>query len=127
MRNRSGSFTGTWTQQRQDLSPGDWRLANPRFADQNFQRNLQLVERVRELAAQKRCTPGQLALAWVLAQGQEIVPIPGTKRMNYLEENLKALEVRISPEELRTLNEIAAPAAVAGERYPQPGMAAVNR
>jgi aryl-alcohol dehydrogenase-like predicted oxidoreductase len=110
-----------------DLAEGDWRLNSPRFQEENFQRNLELVGRIERTAKAKRCTPAQLALAWVLAQGQDIVPIPGTKRRLYLEENLGALEVHLTPGNLKSLNEAARPGTVAGERYPAPAMQAVNR
>ncbi|HYJ45125.1 MAG TPA: aldo/keto reductase, partial [Pyrinomonadaceae bacterium] len=95
--------------------------------EENFEQNLRLVERVEEIAASKGCKPSQLALAWVLAQGRDIVPIPGTKRRKYLEENARAVEVELSEEELTRINEVARPEAVAGTRYPEAGMAAVNR
>ncbi len=108
----------------EDLEPGDWRLKSPRFEAANLERNLGLVRRVEELAKAKSCTPAQLALAWVLAQGKDIVPIPGTKRRKYLNENMDALQVRLNPADLETLNALG-PAA--GERYPAAGMQAVNR
>ena len=110
-----------------DIPEGDFRRTNPRFAEENFGRNLQLVERVQEIAAEKGATPGQLALAWVLHQGDDIVPIPGTKRRKYLEENAAATEIALTREELGRLDEILPPGAAAGERYAPEGMAAVNR
>ncbi len=110
-----------------DLAPDDWRRTSPRFQSENFQRNLELVERVRDLAAQKRCTPAQLVLAWLLAQGEDIVPIPGTKRREYLKENVGALEVTLTEADLARLAEIAPLGAAAGARYPELGMQAVNR
>ncbi len=107
-----------------DFEEGDWRRTNPRFQGENFQKNLELVRRVEDLAAQKGCTPGQLALAWLLAQGEEIVPIPGTKRVKNLEENLGALDVSLSPAEARQLRELL-PSAT-GERYSAGGMKIVN-
>lgn len=101
----------------EDLAEGDFRRSNPRFAGENFERNLKLVDKVRELAAEKGCTAAQLALAWVLHRGQDIVPIPGTKRVRYLEENLAAAEVELSEAELAAIDEIAPPGAAAGERY----------
>lgn len=100
-----------------DFPENDMRRAQPRFQGENFQKNLQLVDRVSELAAEKRCTPGQLALAWVLAQGDDIVPIPGTKRRTYLDENLGALDVRLSAADLARIEEVMPRGAVAGPRY----------
>jgi aryl-alcohol dehydrogenase-like predicted oxidoreductase len=111
----------------EDLAPDDWRRDNPRFQGQNFQKNLDLVRHIEEMAAEKGCTPAQLALAWVLAQGEDIVPIPGTKRRQYLEENVGALDVEITPEDLERIDEIAPKGAAAGLRYSEPGMATVNR
>jgi len=108
----------------EELDEGDFRRYAPRFSGQNLERNRELVERVRELAAQKGVTPGQLALAWVLRRGEHIVPIPGTKRVAYLEENLAAAEVELSEEEAQRISE-AVPAA-AGERYDEAGMRGVN-
>ncbi len=104
-----------------DFAPDDFRRDNPRFTGENFQKNLQLVAKVRELAGQKGCTAGQLALAWVMAQGDDIVPIPGTKRRKYLEENLGALEVRLSARELAEIEAIVPRGSFAGARYP-PGI-----
>ena len=110
-----------------DLAPDDYRRQAPRFQGENFQKNLELVKRIEEIAAEKGCTPAQLALAWVLAQGEDVVPIPGTKRRRYLEENVAALEVGITPEELKRIDEVAPKGAAAGTRYTEAGMAAVNR
>jgi aryl-alcohol dehydrogenase-like predicted oxidoreductase len=110
-----------------DLAPDDWRRNMPRFQGENFQRNLDLVAEIGRMAQEKGCTPAQLALAWVLAQGSDIVPIPGTKRRPYLEENLGALEVRLSPDDLARLDRILPPGAAAGTRYPEQGMRTVNR
>jgi aryl-alcohol dehydrogenase-like predicted oxidoreductase len=110
-----------------DLAEDDFRRSSPRFQGENFQKNLELVERVKEMAAEKGCTPAQLALAWVLAQGEDIVPIPGTKHPRYVEENAAALQVEITPEDLERLDEIAPKGAAAGERYAEAGMATVNR
>ncbi|MBC7448769.1 MAG: aldo/keto reductase [Hymenobacteraceae bacterium] len=109
-----------------DLVPDDFRRQTPRFHRDNFQQNLDLVARIHELAHQKACTPSQLALAWVLAQGDDIVPIPGTKRVTYLEENAGALAVTLTPDELRQIDAIAPQGAAAGERYTPASMAAVN-
>lgn len=111
----------------QDLAPDDYRRNSPRFQGENFQRNLELVERVSQLAREKGCTPSQLALAWVLAQAPLIVPIPGTKRRKYLEENVGALEVQLSPQDLDSLNRIFPPDAAAGQRYPAEMMHLIHR
>jgi aryl-alcohol dehydrogenase-like predicted oxidoreductase len=100
-----------------DLAPDDFRRASPRFQGENFKRNLELVDRVKQIADEKDCTPGQLALAWVLAQGEDVVPIPGTKRRRYLEENVAASELSLSAEDLARLDEAAPVGAAAGDRY----------
>ncbi|MGI9106351.1 MAG: aldo/keto reductase [Pyrinomonadaceae bacterium] len=110
-----------------DLAPDDYRRHSPRFQGENFQKNLELVTHIERLAAEKNCTPAQVGLAWVLAQGPDIVPIPGTKRRKYLEENVAALEVKLTPEDLRRIDEIAPKGVAAGTRYPEAMMAAVNR
>lgn len=110
-----------------DLAPDDYRRNAPRFQGENFQKNLELVGRIEEISKAKGCTPAQLALAWVLAQGEDIVPIPGTKRRKYLEENVGSLEVDITPEDLKRIDEVAPKGVAAGTRYPEAGMAAVNR
>jgi aryl-alcohol dehydrogenase-like predicted oxidoreductase len=110
-----------------DLGPNDYRRNTPRFQGENFNKNIELVRRIEQIAAEKGCTPAQLALAWVLAQGDDIVPIPGTKRRKYLEENVAALDVELTPEDLRRIDEVAPKGAVAGTRYPEAGMAVVNR
>ncbi len=110
-----------------DLAPDDYRRNSPRFQGENFDKNLELVKHIEKLASEKNSTPAQIGLAWVLAQGEDIVPIPGTKRRKYLEENVVALEVKLTPEDLRRINEIAPKGAAAGTRYPETGMAAVNR
>jgi aryl-alcohol dehydrogenase-like predicted oxidoreductase len=107
-----------------DLDPGDFRRHGPRFTGDNLEANRQLADRVRQLADEHGCTPGQLALAWVLAQGEDVVPIPGTKRRTYLEENLAAGSVELSREELERIGEFVGGAA--GERYDPSGMASVN-
>jgi aryl-alcohol dehydrogenase-like predicted oxidoreductase len=111
----------------QDIAPDDWRRHNPRFQGENFQKNLDLVNEIERLAKEKGCTPSQLALAWVLAQGDDIVPIPGTKRMKYLEQNAAAVTVKLAPDELKRISNLFPPGAAAGTRYPEAGMAAVNR
>jgi aryl-alcohol dehydrogenase-like predicted oxidoreductase len=110
-----------------DLAPDDYRRNAPRFQGDNFRKNLDLVAEVERMAGEKGCTPAQLALAWVLAQGDDIVPIPGTKRRERLEENVKALDVRLSPEDLARIDRILPPGAAAGERYAAPQMQALNR
>ena len=111
----------------EDLADDDFRKHSPRFQGENFQRNLDLVDKVRELAERKGCKPSQLALAWLLAQGDDIVPIPGTKRIKYLEENLGALDVVLTSADLQALDQVAPRGAASGERYPEAAMAAVNR
>jgi aryl-alcohol dehydrogenase-like predicted oxidoreductase len=110
-----------------DLPADDYRRSNPRFQGENFQKNLDLVRRIEALAREKRCTPSQLALAWLLAQGPDIVPIPGTKQRRYLEENVGALDVTLTAEELREIDEIAPQGVAAGARYAEAAMRAVNR
>jgi aryl-alcohol dehydrogenase-like predicted oxidoreductase len=110
-----------------DLASDDWRRQAPRFQGENFQRNLDLVSRIEAMAAEKGATPAQLALAWVLAEGEDVVPIPGTKRRRYLEENLGALEVMLSAADLARIDEILPPGVAAGTRYAAAGMQAVNR
>jgi len=110
-----------------DLADNDWRRSMPRFEKENFGRNLELVERIKALAARKGCSPAQLALAWVLAQGDDIVPIPGTKRRRYLEENIGALDVHLAPDELAEIDAILPAGAAAGSRYSAPGMRAISR
>ncbi|HVM91343.1 MAG TPA: aldo/keto reductase [Terriglobales bacterium] len=110
----------------EDLPADDYRRNSPRFQGENFTRNLSLVKKVQEMAEEKKCTPGQLALAWVIAQGGDIIPIPGTKRRKYLEENVGALDVELAPDELRRLSEVFPIGAAAGERYPEHMMSLVN-
>jgi aryl-alcohol dehydrogenase-like predicted oxidoreductase len=100
-----------------DLDGDDFRRTNPRFQEENLRRNLELADRIREMAAEKGCTAAQLALAWVLARGEDIVPIPGTKRRKWLEENIAALEVTLTAEDLQRLEAIAPKGVAAGERY----------
>jgi aryl-alcohol dehydrogenase-like predicted oxidoreductase len=102
----------------EDFAEGDFRRNSPRFQGENFQKNLELVKRIEAMAVEKHCTPAQLALAWVLAQGEDLVPIPGTKRRKYLEDNLGALNVSLSQAELARINEIAPKGTTAGLRYP---------
>ena len=118
-----GFLTGR-IQSEDDFAEDDFRRFNPRFQGDNLRRNLELVERVREMAEEKGVKPGQLALAWVLAQGDDIVPIPGTKRLRYLEENAGAIDVELTKDDLARLDELAPVGAAAGDRYPD--MSSVN-
>jgi aryl-alcohol dehydrogenase-like predicted oxidoreductase len=111
----------------EDLPEDDYRRFSPRFQGENFQRNLDLVRRVQEIAKGKGCTPSQLALAWVLARGEDIVPIPGTKHRKYLEENVGGLEVKLTPDDLQRIDEVFPHGAAAGLRYPADMMKAVNQ
>ena len=111
----------------EDFAPDDYRRNSPRFQGENFQKNLDLVERVEAIAKEKACSPGQLALAWLLAQGQDIIPIPGTKRRKYLEENAGALNIKLSQRDLKRIDEVAPHGAAAGQRYPEHMMALVGR
>jgi aryl-alcohol dehydrogenase-like predicted oxidoreductase len=119
-----GFLSGTITSP-DDLAPDDFRRHSPRFQGDNFYKNIEVVERVKEIAAEKGATPGQLALAWLLAQGDDIVPIPGTKRRAYLEENVGAVEITLSKEELQRIDEVAPKGVALGNRYPD--MSSVNR
>jgi aryl-alcohol dehydrogenase-like predicted oxidoreductase len=110
----------------EDLAPEDRRRQFPRFQGENFKHNLGLARQVERIASEKGCKPSQLALAWVLAQGDDIVPIPGTTRRAHLEENIEALELELSPEDLARINEVAPKGGTAGERYPETGMKVVN-
>ena len=120
-----GFLTGQFTRF-EDFPEDDYRRFSPRFQGENFQKNLDLVRRVEEIAEEKGCKPAQLALAWVLAQDKNIVPIPGTKRRKYLEDNVAALEVQLSAEDLRRIDEIFPAGAAAGLRYPEQMMQRVN-
>ena len=121
-----GFLSGTITRP-EDFEAGDYRHHSPRFQGENFHKNLELVRRVKDLAAQAGYTPSQVALAWVLAQGDDVVPIPGTKRRKYLEENIQAVDITLTPEQVRELNEIFPLGAASGARYPEAMMSAVNR
>lgn len=114
-------------QKLEDLAADDWRRRGPRFQGENFLQNLTLLKRLEALAQRRGCRPAQLALAWVLAQGQDLVPIPGTKRRNYLEENVAALQIELSAQDLAELNQAAPLGITAGARYPAQSLAAVNR
>ena len=109
-----------------DFAEDDFRHNHPRFQGENFYRNLDLVREVEKMAEEKGCNAAQLALAWVLAQGDDIVPIPGTKHVKYLDQNIGALDVKLSADDLRRLDEILPPGAAAGQRYPERSMAALN-
>jgi aryl-alcohol dehydrogenase-like predicted oxidoreductase len=111
----------------EDLPADDYRRFSPRFQGENFQKNLELVRRVQAIAKEKGCTPAQLALAWVLAQGEDIVPIPGTKRRKYLEDNVGALNLQLTPGDLGRLDEVFPRGAAAGLRYPETMMKVVNQ
>ncbi len=111
----------------EDFDEDDYRKHSPRFQGENFQKNLELVEKIEELAAKKHCTPAQLAIAWVMAQGDFIFPIPGTKHVKYLEENIGSLKINLSQEELREIDDIAPKGVAAGTRYPENMMSSVNR
>jgi aryl-alcohol dehydrogenase-like predicted oxidoreductase len=110
----------------EDFAPEDFRSRHPRFQGENFRRNLDLVYRVEQIASEKGCKASQLALAWVLAQGEDIVPIPGTTRRAHLEENIAALQLKLSPQDLARINEVAPKGVTAGERYPEGAMKVVN-
>jgi aryl-alcohol dehydrogenase-like predicted oxidoreductase len=110
----------------EDLPEEDYRRNSPRFQGDNFQKNLDLVGRVEEIARRKKCTPAQLALAWLLAQGEDIVPIPGTKQRRYLDENIRSMEIEMTPADLERIEEVAPKGAAAGERYHEAGMRTIN-
>ena len=110
-----------------DLEADDWRRTNPRFQGENFDKNLKLVEKLEEIAQKKDVTASQLALAWVLAQGEDVVPIPGTKRVKYMEQNAAAADIILSAEDLRRIEEVFPNDAVSGLRYPEAMMASVNK
>jgi aryl-alcohol dehydrogenase-like predicted oxidoreductase len=120
-----GFLTGQF-QSPTDFPDDDYRRFHPRFTGGNFEKNIALVHEIEAMAAGKGCTAAQLAIAWVLAQGEDVVPIPGTKRRKYLEQNIGALEVRLSPEELERLDQILPPGAASGPRYHEAGMATIN-
>ncbi len=121
-----GFLTGK-IQKPEDLPQDDYRSTTPRFQGENFQRNVDLVKYVEEIARDKRCTPAQLALAWVLVQGENIIPIPGTKRRKYLQENVGALDVDLTSEDLARIDEVAPKDAFAGSRYPEAMMKLLSR
>jgi len=119
-----GFLTGRF-QSADELEPGDWRRSNPRFQGENFDKNLEIVRRLEELAATKGCTPAQLALAWLVAQGEDVIPIPGSTRAERVEENAAAARIPLTPEELQSLNAVGS--LVSGSRYAEAAMKAVNR
>lgn len=121
-----GFLTGRFKRP-EDLEPGDWRRNSPRFQGENFKRNLELVSEIQNIAREKGAQPSQLALAWVLAQGKDIVPIPGTKRVPYLEENLAAANITLTNEDLARIDRVLPAGAAAGTRYPEAAMQAVGR
>ncbi len=121
-----GFLTGQY-KRFEDFAEDDYRRHSPRFQGENFEKNLELVRRIEEMAREKGCTPAQLALAWVMARGDDIVPIPGTKRRAYLEDNVAAAAVELTADELRRIDEIAPQGAAAGTRYPEAMMGMVNR
>lgn len=120
-----GFLTGRF-QRPEDIPADDWRRNNPRFQGENFAKNLHLVQRIEEIARRRNAKPSQIAIAWVMAQGQDIVPIPGTKHVKYLEDNVAAAEIRLNADELRAIDAIAPKGAAAGMRYPEAGMRSVN-
>jgi len=109
-----------------DLDENDFRRSSPRFMGENFQKNLDLVKKIESIAKQKNCTPGELALAWVMAQGDEIFPIPGTRKVKHLEENVKATSIHLTPEEIRDIEAVFPKNAASGTRYTEAGMKTVN-
>ena len=111
----------------EDLPADDYRRNSPRFQGENFQKNLELVTRIEQIAREKGCTPAQLALGWILAQGEDIVPIPGTKKRKYLEENIAALDVELTTEDIRRIDDVFPRGAAAGPRYPEAMMKSVGR
>jgi aryl-alcohol dehydrogenase-like predicted oxidoreductase len=120
-----GFLSGRWRKP-EDLAADDFRRNHPRFQGDNFRKNLELVTRVEEIAREKKCTPAQLALAWLLAQGEDIVPIPGTKHRKYIEENVGALDLELTRDDLERIDEAAPTGVTAGTRYPEAGMRSVN-
>jgi aryl-alcohol dehydrogenase-like predicted oxidoreductase len=110
----------------EDLAPDDYRRQSPRFQGENFAKNLEMVYRVQQIAREKGATPAQIALAWLLTRGADIVPIPGTKRRSYLEENVAALDVTLTPDDLQRIADVAPPGVAAGDRYPEPAMKMLN-
>ncbi|MCX6137224.1 MAG: aldo/keto reductase [Ignavibacteriales bacterium] len=120
-------FFGGRLKETNDLTEDDTRRSHPRFQDENLAKNVELLKHIEEIAAEKKCTPAQLALAWLLAQGKDIVPIPGTKRRNYLEENVGAITLQLSDTEIARISDAMPSGAASGTRYPERALAAVNR
>jgi aryl-alcohol dehydrogenase-like predicted oxidoreductase len=120
-----GFLSGTISRE-EDLATDDFRRHNPRFQGENLRKNVELADRIRQIAREKSCTPSQLALAWLLAQGRDVVPIPGTKRPKYLEENAAAVGLELGPQDLARIDQALPPGAAAGERYAEPAMKRVN-
>jgi aryl-alcohol dehydrogenase-like predicted oxidoreductase len=120
-----GFLTGRFRNEN-DIEPGDYRRNSPRFQGDNLQRNLDIVRGIEQIAAEKRCAPAQLALAWLLTRGEDVVPIAGTKRRSYLEENIGALRITLTPADLERLDRAAPPGVASGARYPQEAMQRVN-
>jgi aryl-alcohol dehydrogenase-like predicted oxidoreductase len=110
-----------------DFSEDDFRKHHPRFQGENFEQNLTLLHKIEEIAKEKNCTPAQLSLAWLLAQGNDIVPIPGTKRIKYLEENAKSVEIKLSQGDLKKIGEAVPKGVTAGLRYPERSIGTVNK
>ncbi len=121
-----GFLTGQF-QRFEDLPADDYRRTSPRFQAEHFQKNLDLVQKVKKIAKEKGCQPSQLALAWVMEQGKDIVPIPGTKRRRYLEENVAAVEIKLTKEDRARIHEVFPPDAASGQRYPEHMMTLINR
>ena len=121
-----GFFTSRFKSEK-DFGEADYRKNHPRFQTENLSKNVRLLEKIEPIAREKHCTPAQLSLAWVLAQGKGIVPIPGTKKRTYIEENVKAVDIVLTASDLKRLNEAAPPGAAAGSRYPEQALRAVNR
>lgn len=121
-----GFLTGAF-EKPEDLAPNDFRRHAPRFIGENFEYNLKLVEKIKQIATEKNCTPAQLALAWLLAQGEDIIPIPGTKRRDRLEENVRAVDIELSSDDLHRISEVMPVGVAAGTRYPEAVMNTVNR
>jgi aryl-alcohol dehydrogenase-like predicted oxidoreductase len=111
----------------EDLAPDDFRRMSPRFQGENFQKNLDLVAKIEEIALEKKCTAAQLTLAWMLAQGDDIAPIPGTKRRKYLEQNLDAINIKLTPDDLARIDKVAPKGVAAGERYAERAMATLDK
>jgi len=112
---------------KEDFESGDYRARSPRFDDANLTKNLELLKKIEHMASAKKCTPAQLSIAWVLSRGQDIVPIPGTKRIQFLEENSRSMDISLTPEEIETLDKMFPQGIAAGDRYPESGMKTVNR